>query len=58
MKEAFKWVLVGAVILFILTTILTMTGLAASPEGENILFFLRIASLVAAIASTVGLILK
>ena len=58
MKETFKWVLIGAFIIFILTTILTTTGLAASlGQDEDILFFLRIASLVAAIASSIGLML-
>ena len=58
MKETFKWVLIGAFIIFILTTILTTTGLAVSlGQDEDILFFLRIASLVAAIASTIGLML-
>jgi len=57
-KETFKWVLIGAFIIFILTTILTTTGLAVSlGQDEDILFFLRIASLVAAIASTIGLML-
>ena len=57
-RETFKWVLIGAFTIFILTTILTTTGLAASlGQDEDILFFLRIASLVAAIALTIGLML-
>ena len=42
MKETFKWVLIGAFTIFIITTILTTTGLAASlGQDEDILFFLN-----------------
>lgn len=58
-KQAFMFGLIGAVIIFIVTTILAKTGLAASlGEDEDILFFLRIVSLLASIVSAVGLILK
>ena len=57
MKEAFKWVLVGTLIIFLITTILSFTGLAnILGEDEDILSFLRIASLFASVLSTVGLI--
>ena len=57
MKEVFKWVLVGTLIIFLITTILSFTGLAnILGEDEDILSFLRIASLFASVLSTVGLI--
>ena len=57
MKEVLKWVLVGTLIIFLITTILSFTGLAnILGEDEDILSFLRIASLFASVLSTVGLI--
>jgi hypothetical protein len=53
----FKWVLAGTVIIFSITTILSVTGLGISlGEDDDILFFLRVVSLFASIISTVGLI--
>ena len=57
MKEMFKWVLVGTLIIFSITTILSVTGLAVIlGEDEDILFFLRIGSLFASVVLTIGLI--
>jgi len=57
MKEMFKWVLVGTLIIFSITTILSVTGLAVIlGEDEDILFFLRIVSLFASVVLTIGLI--
>ena len=56
MKEMFKWVLLGTLIIFSITTILSVTGLAVIlGEDEDILFFLRIVSLFASVVLTVGL---
>ena len=56
-KEMFKWVLVGTLIIFSITTILSVTGLAVIlGEDEDILFFLRIVSLFASVVLTIGLI--
>jgi hypothetical protein len=56
-KEVFKWVLVGTLIIFLITTILSITGLAMIlGEDEDILFFLRIVSLFASVVLTMGLI--
>ena len=58
-KEAFIFGLAGALIIFTVSTILAATGLGTSlGENEEILFFLQVASGLAAIASAVGLILK
>ena len=57
MKEMFKWVLVGTLIIFSITTILSVTGLAVIlGEDEDILFFLRSVSLFASVVLTIGLI--
>ena len=57
MKEMFKWVLVGTLIILSITTILSVTGLAVIlGEDEDILFFLRIVSLFASVVLTIGLI--
>jgi hypothetical protein len=57
-NESFKWGLAGALIILSVTTILSETGLGASlGEDENILFFLQIGSILAAIVSAVGLVL-
>jgi hypothetical protein len=57
-KDAFKFGLIGTLIVFAVTTILAKTGLAAGlGEDEDILFFLQIASLLASIVSAVGLTL-
>jgi hypothetical protein len=56
-RELFKWVLAGTLIIFSITTILSVTGLGASlGEDEDILLFLRVVSLFASIISTIGLI--
>ena len=58
-RETFKWVLIGALIILTLTTILTRTGLAASlGQDERVLFFLQIVSLLASIGAAVGLIMS
>ena len=58
MRELAKWVLIAAAIIFSVTTILTASGLGASfGEDEDILFFLRVVSLLASIVSAAGLIL-
>jgi hypothetical protein len=55
-KEVFKWVLVGTLIMFLITTILSITGLAMIlGEDEDILFFLRIVSLFASVVLTIAL---
>ena len=57
MKEVFKRVLVGTLIIFLITTILSITGLATIlGEDDDILFFLRIVSLFASLVLTIGLI--
>jgi hypothetical protein len=57
-KESFGLALAGAVVVFIVTTVIVMTGLTATlGEDEDILFVLRIFSLVVAIGSAVGLLL-
>ena len=56
-KEVFKWVLVGTLIMFLITTILSITGLATIlGEDEDVLYFLRIVSLFASVILTMGLI--
>ena len=56
-KGVFKCVLIGTLIIFVITTILSSTGLATSlGEDEEVLHFIRITSLFAAIVSTMGLI--
>jgi len=56
-KETFKWVLTGTLIIFSITTILSVSGLGTSlGQDEDILFLLRVISLVASIISTIGLI--
>jgi len=56
-REVLKWVLIGTLIIFAITTILSSTGLAMSlGEDEDVLFFIRLTSLFAAIVSTMGLI--
>jgi hypothetical protein len=50
-------VLIGALIIFVITTILTKTGLGTSlGQDEDVLFFLRVISLLASIVSAAGLI--
>jgi hypothetical protein len=57
-KEAFILTLVGAAAVFIITTIIAKTGLTAVfGEDEDILFVLRIFSLVVAIGASIGLTL-
>jgi hypothetical protein len=56
-NEIFQWVLVGTLIIFCATTILTKTGLGVNlGQDEDVLFFLQVISLLAAIASACGLI--
>jgi hypothetical protein len=53
----FQWVLTGALIIFSITTILSVTGLGETlGQDEDILFFLRVISLSASIMLTIGLI--
>ena len=57
MKEVLKWVLVGTLIIFAITTILSTTGLATIlGEDEDVWYFLRIVSLFASVILTMGLI--
>ena len=57
-KEALGLILAGAVVVFVVTTIIAKTGLAAVlGEDEDILFVLRIFSLLVAIGASVGLTL-
>lgn len=57
MKEMFHWVLIGTLIIFCITTLLTKTGLGANlGQDQDVLFFLQVISLLAAIASAFGLI--
>jgi tetrahydromethanopterin S-methyltransferase subunit C len=57
-KEAFKFGLAGALIIFVASTILHAAGFSASlGQDEEILFSLQVASSLAAIASAVGLLL-
>ena len=57
MKEVFKWVLTGTLLIFFITTILSVTGLEISlDEDEDILFFLRVVSLFGSVISAAGLI--
>ena len=57
MKEVFKWVLTGTLLIFFITTILSVTGLEISlDEDEDILFFLRVVSLFGSAISAAGLI--
>ena len=59
MKEMFKWVLVGTLIIFSITTILSVTGLAVIlGEDEDILFFLRIVSLFASVVLTIVIVMR
>jgi len=56
-KEMFHRVLIGTLIIFCITTLLTKTGLGANlGQDEDVLFFLQVISLLAAIASAFGLI--
>ena len=56
MKETFKWVLTGTLIIFSITAILPVSGLGTSlGQDEDILFFLQVISLLASIISTIGL---
>ena len=56
-KEVFKWVLTGTLLIFFITTILSVTGLEISlDEDEDILFFLRVVSLFGSVISAAGLI--
>jgi hypothetical protein len=56
-SEIFGLALVGAMVVFAMTTIVAMTGLGVSlGEDEDVLFVLRIASLLVAIGSAIGLV--
>jgi hypothetical protein len=58
-KEMFQWVLIGALIIFSVTTFLTKTGLAANlGQDQDVLFFLQVISLLASIVSAVGLVTR
>jgi hypothetical protein len=57
-KEAFGLALAGAAVVFVVTTVIAKTGLATSlGEDEDILFVLRVFSLLVAIGASVGLTL-
>ena len=57
MKEMFRWVLIGALIILSVTTLLTQTGLGAIlGQDEQVLFFLQVISVLASIVSAAGLI--
>jgi hypothetical protein len=58
-REGFGIALAGAAFVFVVTTIIAKTALAVSlGEDEDILFVLRIVSLLGAIASAIGLALS
>jgi hypothetical protein len=58
-KETFGLALVGAMVVFAVTTIVSMTGLGVSlGEDEDVLLVLRIVSLLVAIGSALGLTLS
>jgi hypothetical protein len=55
-KEAFGLTLVGALVVFAVTTVIVGTGLALTlGEDEGVLFFLQVVSVLVAIGSGLGL---
>jgi hypothetical protein len=57
-RESFKWVLIGALIILTLTTILSGTGSASLGQDQRVLFLLQNVSLLASVGSAVGLIMS
>ena len=56
-RDSFKWGLVGSLIILFVTTIFSYAGWAnLFSQDEDILFFLQVASLLAAVVAAVGLI--
>ena len=56
-RDSFKWGLVGSLIILFVTTIFSHAGWAnLFSQDEDILFFLQVASLLAAVVAAVGLI--
>jgi hypothetical protein len=54
-KETFRWVLLGTSIIFVVSTILAETGpVVGLGQDEDMLFLVRIISLIAAVASAIG----
>jgi hypothetical protein len=57
-RESFKWGLLGSLIILFVTTIFSYAGWAnLFSQDEGILFFLQVASFLAAAMAAVGLIL-
>ena len=57
MKETFRWILLGTSIIFVVSTILTKTGpVVGVGQDEDVLFLVRIISLIAAVASAIAAI--
>jgi hypothetical protein len=56
LRESFKWGLLGSLIILFVTTIFSYTGWASLfSQDEDILFFLQVASFLAAAMAAVGL---
>jgi hypothetical protein len=56
-RDSFRWGLVGSLIILFVTTIFSYAGWAnLFSQDEDILFFLQVASLLAAVVAAVGLI--
>jgi hypothetical protein len=56
-RDSFKWGLVGSLIILFVTTIFSYAGWASLfSQDEDILVFLQVASLLAALVAAVGLI--
>ena len=56
-RDSFKWGLIGSLIILFVTTIFSYAGWAnLFSQDEDILFFLQVASLLAAVVAAVGLI--
>ena len=56
-RDSFRWALVGSLIILFVTTIFSYAGWTnLFSQDEDILFFLQVASLLAAVVAAVGLI--
>jgi hypothetical protein len=56
-RDSFKWGLLGSLIILFVTTTISYAGWASLfSQDEDILLFLRVASLLAAVVAGVGLI--
>ena len=56
-RDPFRWALVGSLIILFVTTIFSYAGWTnLFSQDEDILFFLQVASLLAAVVAAVGLI--